>query len=388
MFWDEYYIRKNVFLISVVLLLGLIGSASAEILNGVYYYPWYGLTANSTYYSLRGHLVPDHDPALGNYDSRNSGVISAHIDYSHTANIHFWAVSWAGSNKYTDKVLKNNILPHPRAGELKYAILYESNNRIGPPDNPDYSKLIPDFDYIAKTYFGNPNYLKIKGKPVVFIYLARVYFAPGVGDAELAMLRAAHPELYIVADDVFGSGYSSAQAKKWDAVTVYDAYGQSLGTHGSTRQGLNQLKSNYDEAISACRRVNVPFIPTVGPGYNDRVVRSGHDGAPRYFEDKPNSVEGDVFRAMLRSVAVPRVDPRTGNMLMIVSFNEWHEDSQIEPTKGTAGKTKKDDSSSGDAYTQGDYYTDYGDLYLKILRQETTSQKPSSLKSSVQSQPR
>ena len=56
---------------------------------------------------------------------------------------------------------------------------------------------------------------------------------------------------------------------------------------------------------------------------------------------------------------------------MISTFNEWHEDSQIEPTSGTAGTTNQDDSSTGYEYTQGDYYTDYGHLYLDILRQET-----------------
>lgn len=56
---------------------------------------------------------------------------------------------------------------------------------------------------------------------------------------------------------------------------------------------------------------------------------------------------------------------------MITSFNEWHENTQIEATAGTAGTTNQDDSVSRDYYTQSDYYTDYGYLYLDILRQET-----------------
>ena len=56
---------------------------------------------------------------------------------------------------------------------------------------------------------------------------------------------------------------------------------------------------------------------------------------------------------------------------MVTSFNEWHEDTQIEPTMGTAGTTRLDDSVTGDYYTEGDYYTDYGHLYLEILHNET-----------------
>jgi hypothetical protein len=70
-------------------------------------------------------------------------------------------------------------------------------------------------------------------------------------------------------------------------------------------------------------------------------------------------------------VVVPKVDPLAENILMVTSFNEWHEDTQIEPTLGTVGTTNVDDSASGSDYTQGDYYSDYGYLYLDILREET-----------------
>ena len=57
-------------------------------------------------------------------------------------------------------------------------------------------------------------------------------------------------------------------------------------------------------------------------------------------------------------------------MLMISTFNEWHEDTQIEPTVATAATT--DDDSGHAAYTQGKSYPGYGNLYLDLLRQATT----------------
>jgi hypothetical protein len=55
---------------------------------------------------------------------------------------------------------------------------------------------------------------------------------------------------------------------------------------------------------------------------------------------------------------------------MITSFNEWYEDSQIEATAGTSPATSDDDSSSGNNYTGGQRYADYGYLYLDLLREE------------------
>ena len=341
------------------------------ILVGAYYYPWYGPTAHPVSDSLRWHLVPQQTAELGEYDSSSEEVVGKHIDYSHRANIHFWLCSWWGQGTSEDNVLRYSILPHSHAGELRYAILYESTGRLGSFSNPDYSKLLPDFQYFADNFFGNPNYLKIDGCPVVFIYLTRVYFRKTPGYTALAALRAAFPNLYIIADDVFGPNYSSSYASKWDAVTAYDVYGQTLQSFGSTQAALDRLERILSEAKTAANSVGVGLIPFATPGFNDKGVRDGHDGAPRYFEDESTSVEGDLFRSMLRDVVVPKVDPLAENILMVTSFNEWHEDTQIEPTIGTVGTTNVDDSASGSDYTQGDYYTDYGYLYLDILREET-----------------
>lgn len=46
-------------------------------------------------------------------------------------------------------------------------------------------------------------------------------------------------------------------------------------------------------------------------------------------------------------------------MTLVTSWNEFHEDTNIEPTKGTAGST-----SEPSQYTQGYVYEDYG---LKLL---------------------
>jgi hypothetical protein len=350
---------------------------------GVYYYPWYRAPGEAaeegdrpgewTRRTLRGRLDPKQLPEQGVYSSRNAETIGAHIAQSKRGGIDFWVMSWWGPNSGTDTTIKNHILTHANAGELKYALFYESTGRIRSFKTPSFKTLVDDFKYMAESYFDNPHYLKIGGKPVVYIYLTRAYFRDG-GREELRLLREELPDVYLVGDDVFGPDYRPEYARLWDAVTAYDVYGQSTKSKGGTRAALDQLNANYVNARKIANGVGTGFMPAISAGYNDKAVREGHPGRARYFKDVPGSREGDVFRAMIREVALPNLDPRTGNIMMVNSFNEWYEDTQIEATAGAAPPTSKDNSESGAFYTEGDTYADYGYLYLDLLREETAAE--------------
>ncbi|MHC4744797.1 MAG: glycoside hydrolase family 71/99 protein [Planctomycetota bacterium] len=312
---DERLKQRICLIVSVCVLVSLASATAASATTvGAYYYPWYGPGYHSTYASLRGHLAPQHHMALGDHDSSDPGIIGSHISYSVQANISFWVVSWWGPGGNEDNNFKA-ILAHPDADSLDYAIFYESPGRLGDMANPDYSNLIPDFQYMSDNYFDDPDYLKVNGHPVVFIYLTRVYFDGREGNA-LNQLRSAFPDVYIVGDDVFGGNYSASQAGKWEAVTSYDVYGQSL-SGGSTQAGVNQLAGNYANARSIANSVGTGFIPCGSPGFNDKPIRDGHDGAPRYLEDVGASVEGDLFRAVLQDAVLPNLDSLGWNWLRL-----------------------------------------------------------------------
>jgi hypothetical protein len=53
-------------------------------------------------------------------------------------------------------------------------------------------------------------------------------------------------------------------------------------------------------------------------------------------------------------------------MVMVTSWDDWNEDTGIEPIGGTP--TDLDDSPSGKAYTQGYTYGGEGRTALKVLR--------------------
>jgi glycoprotein endo-alpha-1,2-mannosidase len=341
---------------------------------GAYYYPWYGVNDRPLEHDwdhvMRRKLTPPQTPQAGLYRSDDPKVISQHIEQSKRAGVDFWAVSWWGPDTATDRAIRNSILKHPDANQLRYAILYEATGRLGSFDQPDYRRLVDDFIYLETTYFSDPNYLRIDGRPVVFIYLTREYFR-NRGHQELAALRERVKNVYIVGDDVFGGEYRPEWAKQFDAVTSYDIYGQSTSQHQATTKAVESLADNYANARRAANSVGTAFVPAVAPGYNDTAERRGHPGTARYLIDDPNSKEGDLFRKMIRQAALPHLDSACGRLMMVTSFNEWYEDSQIEPTAGDQPAASKDNSKSGDFYTGGDRYVDYGPLYLDILAEET-----------------
>jgi hypothetical protein len=78
---------------------------------------------------------------------------------------------------------------------------------------------------------------------------------------------------------------------------------------------------------------------------------------------------------MLDRVVLPHTDPDVNDLILVNSFNEWHEDTQIEPTIITP-PTTTDDTPTGTGYTAGYQYEGYGNLYLDILRDKTLPDIP------------
>lgn len=359
---------------AVGILLPSFAFAATEV--GAYYYPWYGPYPGGHTWTqtVREHLLPQEQPAAGFYSSRDQATIDAQIDQSHRGNIDFWSMSWWGPNSAEDQTIRNSIFSNPRAGELRYAVNYESTGRLGNPNNPTFANLTSDFQFLAQNYFTNPNYLRVNNRPVVFLYVTRAYFNTPAARTALSNLRQTmqtqfHVNPYLVGDDVFPGDNNNQRAGLWDAITDFDVYGSALQSNGSTRTAVNVLASQYAAARETAHSLGIGFIPTASPGFNDTAVRQGHHPAPRYLTDVPNSGEGSLFSRILTTAALPNLDAAADNILMINSFNEWHEDTQIEATLPAAA-TNTDDSGTR-AYTAGYTYSGYGNLYLDELRSAT-----------------
>jgi len=132
----------------------------------------------------------------------------------------------------------------------------------------------------------------------------------------------------------------------------------------ATEDGIHKHFQRSKEWKDVASEQNCAFIPSVSPGYNDLGIRPEEHHGPLSRQLSAKDPEGSLFQAALR-YGRRLVESRIGNVIMVNSFNEWHEDTQIEPVQGTS-------TSLPETLTHGIEYVGYGELYLNILREETT----------------
>jgi glycoprotein endo-alpha-1,2-mannosidase len=181
-------------------------------------------------------------------------------------------------------------------------------------------------------------------------------------------------DIYIIGDHAFKKPKvnSGSAVAMLDAITNYNPYG-SFSKKGYAGQGsVDQYFADQDQWVQLCAPVGRAFVPGVIPGFNDRGVRLGVEHAALARKLSPDAEPGSLFRESLRQ-ALALVQESTSNLLLVNSFNEWHEDSQIEPVVGAATREPV-------LYTEGIEYVGYGELYLEILREMTAASDSSSFK--------
>jgi hypothetical protein len=365
-------------------------TANSDYLVGAYYYPWHGDDFHNGGGYLREELTPPQMPKLGEYDDSDPEVISQHLEWFRKSNIGLLVVSWWGPNRLEDSNTLNVLMEHDYIGNLKIALHYETTNRVKEEAGNDMSGVESDIEYMCENYFNHPNYYKVDGRPVLVIYISRKLERLGKLELVVSTMRSAAGKcghnIYLIGDSVFSKAPDVDDENPFlsfrylDAVTNYDLYG-SMGApkQDSPYAGAEAVDNFYaeqEEWRKLALEEDCRFIPPVSPGYNDRAVRMIKDNPPLSRRLTASSEEGSLFKYQLEK-ALPLVDPEVDNLILINSFNEWHEDTQIEPVKGVERTTdsREEDgifSTEPEEFTFGLEYVGYGELYLDILRNATS----------------
>ncbi|MCU0856986.1 MAG: lamin tail domain-containing protein [Pontiellaceae bacterium] len=378
--------KKLPILLLVSLAFLSTASAAYDVTIGAYYYPWYHTQTNlSTHWKsgyARQKLSNPQLPSLNEYSSRDANVLKSHFNWARGNGIDMFICSWWGSNSFEDVTLKDYFCKSADIGTFKYCILYEAlaDYCLGAYTNSqgliEFStaskqKMYNDFAYLSQKYFTDDNYFKYNGNPVVFFYVSRV-FRGAITDA-FTYLRTNIKNnygftLYLVGDELeWENKPDFSRINVFDAVTSYTMYSdiqeqdQRL-VFADDIWFLQDVVLKYDYTKKAVEKMGKKFIPGCQPGFNDRGVRLGADHYVLSHERvSTNANKNSLFTDYLK-IAGRYVDGGL-KLMTVTSFNEWHEDTQVEPTKTGIAATRLPFT-----YTLNENHYAYGTNLLNFIR--------------------
>lgn len=265
------------------------------------YFAWF---SESDWTSGRSADVP-----LAPYDSNDRATIERHVRQAKHAGIDAFAVDWLGPGGRVDM----NVLTLLAVAAVH---AFKVTVAVDPLYMRSFEQIRQAASY-AQRYFSHPAWLHYQGRPVIIFY--------GVKEYPVEAWRALRDELdpqrqvlWLAEGDVFTylqvfdgiHPFSIA----WSADPV-----RQLGSYASrTRTYPGKL-----------------WMATVMPGYDD--TRLGRSAPDNFAVDRQ---DGAYYLRVWQGALATRPE-----LIMITSWNEWLEGSQIEPS------------------------VSYGDLYLRLTRQ-------------------
>lgn len=366
----------------------------APLLVGAHYYSWF--PANWAHGYVAAKALPPLAPALGEYSSANTAVLRKQIGWAREAGIDYFIFDWWPERPKIGKRIRRH-LAKGALNDFKFALQYETldlkpKGPKVPGEDPNALFLTPErvwwlkkhWEHLALRYMSHPSYLRIGGRPVLYVYATRHTLGPvaeAIREARLHVEETTGERLFLVADEAFFNVLTSTPSGRivmrdrlniewerivaFDAMTSYNPYDATRLEHGG-EEGAGAFIADVADAYRRYRRAaaaaGMNFVPGVLPGYNDRGVRLGenHYVIPRRLSDGRS-----FFSAALERLATPFINPFSP-MIAITSWNEWNEGTQIEPAVGPL-KTNEDVSGPGAFYTRDEYLEGYGCGHLEEL---------------------
>lgn len=181
--------------------------------RAIFYYPWF--FGGWDIYPIK------YIPSLGYYDQTDPKILTRHIDCLVYAKCDVGIISWWGQNHFTDGMTQL-ILNASIGRNIKWAIYYE----IEGTTNPSVEKIHMDLNYIRDKYASHPNFLKIDGRFVIFIYTPNDYLS-----CEIMERWRVFKEVYIVPGAVRNYLQCPSQPDGWhqynpiqDTSTTWDIH--------------------------------------------------------------------------------------------------------------------------------------------------------------------
>jgi glycoprotein endo-alpha-1,2-mannosidase len=319
----QLHCRKALSMVRVISLLAVFGiSAQAHAESSprqvlAFYYGWYGNPQTTgRWVHWEGVEATDeriknatHFPAMGAYDCHDPSVVDRQAAAARGAGITGFIASWWGRDSFEDQGLPLLLTAAGRHG-LVVSAYYEQI--VGDPAGRK-ATAIADLDYIVSRYGNDPAWLKVAGKPVLFIY-GRALQALSLDQWQevLAQVRRDNPRgVVFIADSLAREPLSV-----FDGSSTYNITGDTKRLSPPQLQAWGHTAYPRMAAVAGPGKIS---SVTVIPGYDDRVTGRP---SPRPVTDRWG---GETYQALWQEAVKAEPD-----WVLITSWNEWHEGSELE----------------------------------------------------------
>lgn len=326
----------------LVLACGKVFARDYEI--GVFYFPGWkdnqpGAPSKRPWEPIKAY--PEREPQLGWYDEGTDDVMRQHLTWMKSFGIDFVVFDWyyvSGRTVMLEHALAA-YMRSPIKEKPKFSLLWANHSDM-PKSMLDWQSMV---SYWVKYYFPRSDFMRIDGKPVVFVFSADALQkqAAKFGMSTKALMDAAMS----IAKEAGLPGIHFA-AGTGAYLSMIDTYAKDSGylsfSAYNYRQGLGEQFKNASRSFKEldlgyrshwqrfAERGSLPLIVPMTSGWDKRPWGGSTD--PLHDNSLSTPAEFEAHLAAAKAFMDVNVG-LTKRMGVICCWNEFGEGSFIEPTK-------------------------------------------------------
>ncbi len=316
---------------------------------GAFYYPWYRnperdtkwVHWNQIHHSPPLDIASDFYPVLGAYSSTDPEVVAQHFAWLREAGVGLVISSWWGPGSPSDQVVPLMLDIADHYGLKVTFVIDHYPGRTG-------FTFMTNIRYLTNTYGSHPAFYWTtqtsqhspdeNKKSLIFIW--------GTTNME-----DGNPP---VPFDYWREALDTLHGEDPGSIVITDEYNSNYRAESHFDGSYNYGVLDSDQ-IGYTYANDLPpgawYVPGINPGFSAKRLWYPSD------VDTPRR-DGQTYNDRWESMFAVGIEPQ---MVVITTFNEWHEGTQIEPAQ------------SGVTTPSGYAYLDYQDLgsdgYLKMTRE-------------------